>query len=105
MSDERSHPELARLNELRGRVTEGSGELSPAVRRAAAAGSAVPAVARAYTDKVRHHAYKVVDRDIDELRAARWSEDDIFELTVATALGAGLSRLEHACRLFKEVRP
>lgn len=93
---------LDRLQELWERVTEGPGELSPAVRRAAASGSDAPAVARVYTEKVRLHAYKVVDRDVEELKSAGWSEDEIFELTVATALGAGMSRLEHACRLLQE---
>jgi alkylhydroperoxidase family enzyme len=92
------------LHDLRDRVTDGPGELPSAVRRAAASGSDVPAAAQAYTDKVRRHAYKVVDRDIGELKSAGWSEDEIFELTVATALGAGLSRLEHAARALQEAR-
>jgi alkylhydroperoxidase family enzyme len=49
-----------------------------------------------YLEKVRLHAYKVVDRDIDELKAAGFSEDDIFEHTVAAATAAGLERLEAA---------
>lgn len=92
---------IARLYELRDRVTEGSGELPRGVRRAAASGASVPVEAQSYTDKVRRHAYKVVDRDIAELRAAGWSEDEIFELTVATALQAGLSRWDHATRILE----
>lgn len=91
-----------RLHDLRDRVVDGPGELSPLVRRAAASGSDVPAAAQAYTEKVRRHAYKVVDRDVEELKSAGWSEDEIFELTVAIALGAGLSRLEHAFRVLQE---
>ena len=93
---------IERLRDLRDRVVDGPGELSPIVRRAAASGSDVPKAAHAYTEKVRRHAYKVVARDIEELKSAGWSEDEIFELTVATALGAGLSRLEHASRVLQE---
>jgi hypothetical protein len=100
MSPRRSIDDL--LHDLGDRVTNGPGELPPAVRRAAASGSEVPEVAQAYTDKVRRHAYKVVDRDIEELESGGWSEDEIFELTVATALGAGLSRLEHSSRALRE---
>ena len=93
---------IDQLHDLRGRVVDGPGELPPIVRRAALSGSDVPAVAQAYTEKVRRHAYKVVDGDIEELKSAGWSEDEVFELTLATALGAGLSRLEHACRVLQE---
>ena len=95
---------IDQLHELHDRVVDGPGELPPIVRRAAASGSEVPPVAQAYTEKVRLHAYKVVDRDVEELKSAGWSEDQIFELTVATALGAGLSRLEHACRMLQAAR-
>ena len=47
-----------------------------------------------YLDKVRRHAYKVTDRDIDELKAAGHSEDEIFEQTVSVAVAAGLERLD-----------
>jgi alkylhydroperoxidase family enzyme len=49
-----------------------------------------------YLEKVRLHAYKVVDRDVDELKAAGFSEDDIFEHTVSAATAAGLERLDAA---------
>ncbi|HEV2755342.1 MAG TPA: hypothetical protein VG318_06150 [Actinomycetota bacterium] len=92
------------LDDLLDRVVDGPGKLFSVVRFAAATGSDVPSVAQAYTEKVRRHAYKVVDRDVEELKSAGWSEDEIFELTIATALGAGLSRLEHASRVLQEAR-
>lgn len=90
------------LRDLRDHVVNAPGELPAAVRHAAASGANVPVAAHAYTEKIRRHAYKVVDRDVEELKSAGWSEDEIFELTVAIALDAGLSRLEHACRLLQE---
>lgn len=91
-----------RLDDLLDHVVDGPGELPSVIRYAAASGSDVPSVARAYVEKVRRHAYKVVDRDVEELKAAGWSEDQIFELTVATAVGAGVSRLDHARRALRE---
>lgn len=48
---------------------------------------------RAYVEKVARHAYKVTDADVDGLREAGYSEDAIFELTLAAALGAAQARL------------
>jgi alkylhydroperoxidase family enzyme len=48
----------------------------------------------AYLEKVRLHAYKVTDADVQTLKDAGFSEDEIFEQTVAAAVGAGLERLE-----------
>ena len=47
-----------------------------------------------YIEKVAQHAYKVVDADIDRLKSAGYSEDAIFEATLAAALGAARARLE-----------
>jgi alkylhydroperoxidase family enzyme len=47
-----------------------------------------------YLDKVRRHAYRVTDGDIQALLDAGYSEDAIFEQTVSVAVAAGLERLE-----------
>ena len=47
-----------------------------------------------YLEKVRLHAHKVTDRDVEELKAAGFSEDEIFEHTISAAVAAGLERLE-----------
>ncbi len=57
----------------------------------------------AYVDKVAFHAYKVTDEDIENLKASGYSEDEIFEITVSAALGAGLARVEHSLNLLKGV--
>ena len=62
--------------------------------RAVAPERAAPAELSGYLETVRLHAYKVTDRDVDELKAAGLSEDEIFELTVAAAVAAGLERLD-----------
>jgi hypothetical protein len=82
-------------------VLDGPGTLDPGVRRAAASGEDVPEVLRTYVDKVARHAYKVTDEDVAALRAAGYSEDQIFELTVSCAVGAGLRRREAGLRAIR----
>jgi alkylhydroperoxidase family enzyme len=48
----------------------------------------------AYLEKVRLHAYKVTDADVEELKALGFDEDEIFEHTVSAAVAAGLERLD-----------
>jgi alkylhydroperoxidase family enzyme len=48
----------------------------------------------AYLAKVRTAAYTVTDEDVEALKAAGHSEDEIFEQTVSAAVAAGLMRLE-----------
>lgn len=54
----------------------------------------VPEDLRPYLEKVTMNAYKVTDKDVDRLKAAGYSEDELFELTISAALGSGLARLE-----------
>lgn len=70
-----------------------------ALRRGAAATGVFPepdgdglGAAEPLVDKVARHAYRVTDEDIAAARAGGWSEDEIFDAIVATALGAGFSR-------------
>lgn len=55
-----------------------------------------PSGMAAYLEKVRERAYAVVDRDIEALKEAGFSEDAIFEQTVAVAITEGLRRLDRA---------
>ena len=87
-------PHAADMRRLVDAVLAGPGTLDPEIRRAAAERAEVPEALRGYLDKVARHAYKVTDEDVDALRAAGYSEDQIFEATVSCALGACLRRLE-----------
>lgn len=82
-----------RMEELTRRVLASPGALDAEMRAAIAAGKDVPPALAPYITKVVQHAYKVTDEDILALREAGYSEDEIFEATVAAALGAGLKRL------------
>ena len=54
----------------------------------------IPHALRTYVGKVSQHAYQVTDADVEGLKKAGYSEDAIFELTCAAALGAAVLRLE-----------
>ena len=45
--------------------------------------------------KIRDHAYRITDADVDGLRA-RYTEDQLFEVIVSAALGAAEYRLHAA---------
>jgi alkylhydroperoxidase family enzyme len=62
---------------------------------AALPGRPQPDGMEAYLEKVRLHAYRVTDADIDALRD-HYSEEEIFEQTVAVAVASGLERLTAA---------
>jgi hypothetical protein len=49
-----------------------------------------------YLAQVRQQAYAITDADVEALKEAGVSEDEIFEQTVATAIGEGLRRLDVA---------
>jgi alkylhydroperoxidase family enzyme len=50
----------------------------------------------AYLAKVRDQAHAVTDADVETLKAAGFTEDEIFEQTVAMAIAQGLRRLDTA---------
>jgi len=54
--------------------------------------SDIPDDLTVYADKVALWAYKTLDREIDALRDAGRTDDEIFELTICVALGAGSAR-------------
>ena len=74
--------------------------LVQALREAVPAGDDPPAFAP-YVAKVREHAYRVTDEDVTALKEAGYSEDEIFERTVAAAVAAGLERLEAGLRTLR----
>ena len=58
-----------------------------------------PQAMDAYLEQARRHAYRVTDADVEALKASGLSEDEIFEQTVAAAIGEGLRRLDAAERV------
>ena len=65
--------------------------------RALAAGTTpAPPAMEGYLAKVRDRAYTITDADVDALKQAGVSEDEIFEQTAAAAMAEGLRRLDRA---------
>jgi len=88
---------LARIEE---RLRSGPGELAPAVRAAAidAAPVADP-LAQRYVGTLRECAYKLTDRQLDELARNGWTDGQVFELTVAGGVRGGQATAGcRACR-------
>jgi len=71
-------------------------ELMEQLRDAARPDREAPAEFDSYLEKVRRHAYRTTDREVEELKAAGFSEDEIFEQTVSAAAAAGFERLAMA---------
>jgi alkylhydroperoxidase family enzyme len=78
----------------------GPGTTSPELRQAVARGEP-PEELAGLVDKIRRHAYRVTDDDLAALRA-RYTEDQIFELVVAAAIGAAETRLRAGIRALEE---
>ena len=90
-----------RLAALRAAVLRGPGVTDPDLRRAAASGTA-PGVWAGYVRSVRETSYRVSEEDITALKAAGVGEEEIFEITVAAAVGAALDRFEAGLRALAE---
>jgi hypothetical protein len=82
-----------RADALRAAVLDGPGHAERSLRAAAAGRGDLPEPLRAYVDKVHRQAFAITDGDLAALKAAGYSEDQIFELTASAAVGAGLERL------------
>ena len=69
-------------------------ELIAELRAAAEPDRPAPPAFAPYLEKVRLHAYRVTDDDVQRLKDAGFSEDEIFEHTVSAAVAAGFERLD-----------
>ena len=57
-----------------------------------------PAAMASYLDKVRTRAYAIGDGDVEALKEDGFTEDEIFEQTVAAAVDEGFRRVEAGMR-------
>jgi alkylhydroperoxidase family enzyme len=85
------YPQLRK--KLRYAVLDAPATADAALRRAAYCGDGLAEPLSGYVEKLRRYAYRVQDSDIERVRGAGYSEDQIFEVTIAAALGAGDARL------------
>lgn len=89
------------LAALRAAVLDGPGVTDADLRRAAASGTA-PGGWAGYVRSVRETSYRVSEEDIRALKADGFGEEEIFEITVATAVGAAFDRLQAGLRALAE---
>jgi hypothetical protein len=87
-----------RLGDLRRAVLDGDGVTDRKLRLAAASGTSMSEPLGSYLAKVRDASYRTTDEDVEGLKADGLSEEAIFEVTVAAALGAALHRFEAGLR-------
>jgi len=108
---------MARYDELvekqRHAILDSQCETDLALRRAVAARAAelgggpavgkgeIPENLREYVDAIALHAHRITDEDVAALRRAGWSEDAVFEVSVAASVGAGLARLERGLAVLR----
>jgi hypothetical protein len=71
------------------------------VREAAFKGSGLPSPLQEYVGKLRSESYRLTEKDLHRLIAEGYSEDMVFEITIAGALGAAEERMQAALRALK----
>lgn len=82
--------------DLVARVREGAGQASQEMRQAAFDNAGLAEPMRILVEKVAQHAYQVTDEDVAAVRAAGFSEDQIFELVVCAAIGQATRQYDAA---------
>lgn len=78
------------------RAVRGPGMAGSAARRAAFDNKGIHPRARDLMSKVVRQAWTVTDEDVAATKAAGLSEDEIFELTICSALGQASRQLNSA---------
>jgi AhpD family alkylhydroperoxidase len=78
------------VDNIRHSVLDARAVTDPKLRAAAARGDELPEPWRAYPSTVRDASYRITDTDVERLVAADCTEDEIFEVTVAAAVGAAM---------------
>jgi AhpD family alkylhydroperoxidase len=92
------------VENLRHAVVEATATTDPALCAAAATGDDLPEPWRSYTTLVRDASHRITEADIARLTAAGHTEDAIFEVTVAAAVGAALRSYDAGHRVLGNKR-
>ena len=87
-------------------VTTTPGAVPESLRRAVVERTGgVPQALSRYVDTVARHAYQVTDADVAGLKDAGYSDDAVFEITVAAAVGAAMHRLHRGMAALRGEEP
>ena len=65
---------------------------------------AVPEALREFVEKIAGQPWAITDEDFTCLGAAGYSEDQIYEIVLASAVGAGLRRFDAGLRALDSAR-
>lgn len=101
VSDEAQHLRQQVVN----RVLHGEGVTRTDARRAAFDNTGANPATRDLTNKVAQNAWKVTGNDVAGAKAKGASDDEIFELVIAAALGQSTRQIDAAMRRLNEVLP
>ncbi|WP_063758624.1 hypothetical protein [Kibdelosporangium aridum] len=82
------------VENLRHAVFDAPATTSPALRTSAATGESLTEPWKSYAALVRDTPSRITDGTIKQLLAAGHSEDEVFEMTVAAAVGAALQEFD-----------
>lgn len=101
-----------KLQKLVDGLFQGDGKTDRSLRREVAdraaalsmleSGGDIPADLADYVEKIALRAYDITDEDVAALKAAGRTEDEIFEVTLAAAVGAATSRLDRGLAALRE---
>ncbi|HET9387036.1 MAG TPA: hypothetical protein VFO67_18015 [Gemmatimonadales bacterium] len=98
-----------RYEDFRRRLVEAvintPGDTSADLRRAVLERATGPGSLGPYVSNVARHAYQITDTDVAQLRHAGHSDDTLFEITVAAAVGAALYRLDCGMAALRGAEP
>lgn len=92
----------ARFAALLNRALTGPGATDPGERERVFQGEAVEGPLGAFLERVRHDPVAITDADVAGVLATGLSQDAVFELAVAAALGASDVRLKAALAALEE---
>jgi hypothetical protein len=103
-TDRKDHRELAQA--IRQRLAAAQVDTDAVLRTGAAAraagGEPIPEPYDALARLVGEASYRVTDKEVAAVRDATGSDKATFEIVMAAAIGAGLSRWDHAIRALDE---
>jgi alkylhydroperoxidase family enzyme len=100
-------PLPAKLQKAIAAILSQPGETELSLRRAVlernrSGDAPVPDDLREFVDKIAAQPWTVSDEDFARLRAAGYSEGQLYEVTLGAALGAGLQRFDAGLRAIEE---
>lgn len=84
------------------RILKGTGHSAQEERQAAFSNSNLPQALHTLVDKVAYNAYKITDNDINMVKEAGFSEDQLFELIICAAIGQASRQYESGLAALSE---